>query len=83
MHSGMCVGHKVAAALVWVGAINWGLVGVFKYNLVASLFGAGSSVERVIYIIVGVSALFMLLMCKCSGCCQGGACGMGKGDKKM
>lgn len=74
----MCVGHKVAAALVWVGAINWGLVGVFKFNLVGWLLGAGSTAERVIYILVGVAALFMLLMCKCSGCCKGGQCAMCK-----
>lgn len=63
-----CSLHKVAGALVWVGALNWGLVGAFNFNLVNALLGSWSMVERVVYILVGVSALFMLLMGKCKGC---------------
>lgn len=67
MMKNMCVVHKVAGALVWVGAINWGLVGAFQFNLVDRLFGSVSWLERLIYILVGVSALAMLTVCKC--CC--------------
>lgn len=44
--------------LVLVGALNWGLVGIFNYDLVASIFGAMSTVSRVIYTLVGVSAIY-------------------------
>lgn len=66
---GSCVVHQVATALVIVGALNWGLVGVFDWNLVTALLGTWEWAERVVYILVGVSALAMLVtsyskMCK-------------------
>ncbi|MEK9200388.1 MAG: DUF378 domain-containing protein [Patescibacteria group bacterium] len=51
----------LAVTLVWVGALNWGLVGLFGYNLVGSLLGAWPMLERVVYVLVGVSAVFELL----------------------
>lgn len=75
---GMCPLHKVAAVLVLVGALNWGLVGVAKFNLVFALLGSWPMVERVVYVLVGVAALAMLAACKCcmKGCkCGDGACG--------
>ncbi|MCF7846565.1 MAG: DUF378 domain-containing protein [Candidatus Gracilibacteria bacterium] len=51
----------VTFLLVIIGAVNWGLVGVFDFNLVTWLFGAGV-VTQVIYILVGVSALVQLGM---------------------
>lgn len=50
----------VAFILVIVGGINWGLVGLFDYNLVESLFGANSSLSRSIYVLVGLAAVYML-----------------------
>jgi len=50
----------VAFVLVVVGAVNWGLVGVFDYNLVAHIFGQGSVVSKIIYGLVGVSGLYMI-----------------------
>jgi len=50
----------VALVLVVIGGINWGLVGFFDYNLVDSIFGAGSVVARVVYALVGLSALWVL-----------------------
>ena len=47
----------VAAILVVVGAINWGLVGLFDFNLVGFLFGT-SMLARIVYILVGVAGLF-------------------------
>jgi uncharacterized membrane protein YuzA (DUF378 family) len=49
--------HKVAVFLVIVGAINWGLIGMNKINLVERIFGKGSMIPRIIYILVGISAL--------------------------
>lgn len=71
----MCHGHKVSWLLVLVGALNWGLVGAFNWNLVNALLGNWPMVERVVYILVGLSALMMLCMKKCKMCCKdGGAC---------
>ena len=52
--------EKLALILVLVGGLNWGLVGFFGYDLVASLFGAMSSLTRIIYGLVGLSALFLV-----------------------
>lgn len=46
--------------LLVVGGLNWGLVGLFQYDLVATLFGAASTLSNVVYILVGVSALYFL-----------------------
>jgi uncharacterized protein len=51
--------EPVWLALVLVGAINWGLVAVFDWNLVSEIFGTGT-VTDVIYIIFGVAGLMML-----------------------
>lgn len=52
--------HMLAYILVLVGGLNWGLVGLFHFNLVMYLFGAWSSVETVVYVLVGLSALYVL-----------------------
>lgn len=49
---------KIATLLLIIGGFNWGLVGWLDYNLVDSLFGAGSVISRVIYAIVGMAALY-------------------------
>jgi uncharacterized membrane protein YuzA (DUF378 family) len=41
--------------------LNWGLVGLFQFDLVAAIFGAGSALSRLVYILVGVSALWQLV----------------------
>lgn len=48
--------HMVAITLVLVGALNWGLVAL-GFNLVETLLGAGSSLTRVVYLLVGASAV--------------------------
>ena len=52
----------LAAVLVIVGGINWGLVGWLDYNLVDMIFGEGSMLARAVYAIVGVAALYMIYM---------------------
>ena len=47
----------VAASLVIVGALNWGLVGAFNFNLVAALFGT-SALASIVYILVGAAGLY-------------------------
>jgi len=51
--------EPVWLALVVVGALNWGMIGVFDYNLVGEIFGTGTVVD-VIYAIVGVAGLMMV-----------------------
>lgn len=69
LSKGMCVVHKVAAVLVWVGAINWGLVGFFKWNLVSTLLGGISPMlESVVYMLVGLAAIAMLFGASCKMC---------------
>lgn len=53
--------------LVLIGALNWGLIGVFDLNLVNSLLGQWEVLERVVYILVGVSGLFLCVK-KCMMC---------------
>lgn len=52
----------IAMALMIVGGINWGLVGLFNFNLVAFLFGEQSLISRIIYLAVGISALYSLYL---------------------
>jgi uncharacterized protein len=53
------VAHAIALILAIVGAINWGLVGAFDFNLVAALFGADSVVTNAVYILVGLSGVLL------------------------
>lgn len=56
----MKVIDKIALVLVIIGAINWGLVGIFNFNLVDTIFGVMSLISRIIYILVGVSGLWAI-----------------------
>ena len=47
--------------LVIVGGLNWGLVGLFDFDLVAAIFGAGSVLSRLVYILVGLSAAWQIV----------------------
>jgi uncharacterized protein len=49
----------IALALAIIGAINWGLVGLFNYNLVESIFGSATLITRIIYALVGVSGVYL------------------------
>lgn len=49
------------AILLVVGGLNWGLVGAFDFDLVAALFGSMSPLARVVYILVGLSAVYQAL----------------------
>lgn len=52
----------VTRILLIVGGLNWGLVGIAKFDLVAALFGAGSVLANVVYVLVGVSALVQAVL---------------------
>lgn len=53
--------NLVTLALVIVGGVNWGLVGLFGFDLVATLFGEMSALSRIVYVLVGASALWQLI----------------------
>lgn len=50
----------IAMTLLIIGGLNWGLVGLFDLDLVAALFGEGSALARVVYVLVGLSALYSI-----------------------
>ena len=50
----------IALILVIVGAINWGLIGLFDFNLVDTIFGTMSALSRIIYSLVGISGLWSI-----------------------
>lgn len=56
--------HIVAFLLVIVGGLNWGLVGLFQFNLVNYIFGAWPVLENIIYVLVGLSAVYLLAVHK-------------------
>ena len=50
---------KIALLLVIIGAVNWGLIGIFQFDLVASIFGGQAAViSRIIYTLVGAAGLW-------------------------
>lgn len=49
-------------ALVILGAVNWGLVGFFQFNLVTFLFGEMSAISRIVYAVVGIAGLYVISM---------------------
>ena len=53
--------NLITLILVIVGGVNWGLVGLFNFDLVATLLGAGSLLARIVYVLVGLSALWQLI----------------------
>lgn len=53
----MKVIDTIALVLIIIGAINWGLIGLFSFNLVEAIFGSLSVITRIIYVLVGISGL--------------------------
>ena len=52
----------VALILIVVGGLNWGLVGAFGFDLVAAIFGDMSALSRIVYVLVGLSAIYTLFI---------------------
>jgi len=52
----------VAIILLIVGGLNWGLVGLFNFDLVATIFGDMSYVSRAVYTLVGISAIYVAVI---------------------
>lgn len=58
-----CFVCKLIGLLVIVGALNWGAVGFFQFNVVDHFLGVGTTITRVIYDLVGVAGLLKLITC--------------------
>lgn len=58
----MTVLDWAALILMIVGAVNWGLVGIFDYNVVAALFGDQTALTRMVYALVGIAGLYGVYM---------------------
>lgn len=54
----MKVIDKIVLVLIIIGALNWGLIAIFNFDLVAALFGDMSVISRIVYGLVGVSGLW-------------------------
>lgn len=52
--------YYIALTLVIIGAINWLLIGLFNFDLVATIFGAMSVMSRIIYVLVGIAGLISI-----------------------
>jgi uncharacterized protein len=54
--------NVITLVLVIVGAVNWGLMGLFQFDLVATLFGGpDAALSRIVYTLVGISGLYQLV----------------------
>jgi uncharacterized membrane protein YuzA (DUF378 family) len=51
----------IALVLLVIGGLNWGLIGLFEFDLVAALFGEMSAFARIVYTLVGISALYCIV----------------------
>ncbi len=68
-----CGMHKLSGALVFIGGLNWGLVGIgmlmgSDWNVVHMILGSWPTVEAIVYVVVGIAAIMMLVGCKCAKC---------------
>lgn len=75
MKSCQCGVSKLAGVLVFIGGLNWGLVGLGMlfnggagWNIVHMLLGAWPVVEAIVYVVVGIAAVMTLIGCKCAKC---------------
>ena len=71
--SGGCVPSMIAGALVVIGGLNWGLVGIgmlmhANWNVVNLILGSWPVVEAIVYILVGLATIGVLIGCKCDKC---------------
>ncbi len=56
----MKVLNGLVLALIVIGAINWGLIGLFNFNLVTYIFGSMEAISRLVFILVGIAGLWSL-----------------------
>lgn len=61
----------LAWILLVVGGLNWGLIAIAQFDVVAAIFGAGTGLATLVYGLVGLSAIYSIFRCKkCCKCCK-------------
>jgi hypothetical protein len=61
--------NVLSAIILWIGGINWGLIGVANFNLVGAIFGDMIVVMRIIYILFGLATVHQIFHCRsCKKC---------------
>ncbi len=70
MKQNCCAICKVVGLLVIIGALNWGIIGALKINVVHNLIGSIPKAERIVYILVGLAGIMKLISCfkECPAC---------------
>ena len=58
----MNIVQKTALVLTVIGALNWGMIGLFNFDLVATIFGSMTIVSRTIYTLVGIAGLINIML---------------------
>ena len=58
--------RNLALILTIIGGVNWGLVGAFDFDLVSFLFGPLTPLSRIVYLLIGITALAMIVVPTCS-----------------
>lgn len=58
----MSILYKIALVFTIIGAINWGLIGLFAFNLVEMIFGTSTFLTSLIYIVVGISGIINIML---------------------
>jgi uncharacterized membrane protein YuzA (DUF378 family) len=61
-HTGLDAFRLITGLLLIVGGLNWGLVGLFNFDLVAALFGDMTTASRIVYALVGAAALAFIFL---------------------
>lgn len=61
MNKKCCFLYYISLILIIIGGLNWGLVGLFNFNLINAIFGEMSWLSRLIYIVVGVAAVYTII----------------------
>jgi uncharacterized membrane protein YuzA (DUF378 family) len=60
--------HYILVPLMFIGALNWGLIGIFGFDLVAYLFGPATLLTNIVYSLVGIAAVAWLIIIFLMGC---------------
>lgn len=66
-----CAGSQLVHWLLVIGGLNWGLIGLFNFDLVEALFGSVPLIVQLIYILVGAAAIVAIVGCRCKVCKSG------------
>lgn len=57
----------IALILVIIGGLNWGLVGLFNFNLVGTIFSWANVIARIIYVVVALAAIYLIIIAAALG----------------